>query len=98
MILFVDKDTTLFRSSSIRYRGWLYMKKHTLSFAPAYSMGCDSNTCGITSHTFNSHLFSNVCQSFKYTFQCLMQQLLFLIMDYRIDCGNSRKVIYFSFR
>ncbi|WP_290380600.1 Cas9 inhibitor AcrIIA9 family protein [uncultured Duncaniella sp.] len=24
MILFVDKDTTLFRSSSIRYRGWLY--------------------------------------------------------------------------
>ena len=25
MILFVDKDTTLFRSSSIRYRGWLYL-------------------------------------------------------------------------
>ncbi|WP_289765403.1 hypothetical protein [Bacteroides acidifaciens] len=24
MILFVDKDTTLFPSSSIRYRGWLY--------------------------------------------------------------------------
>ncbi len=24
MILFVGKDTTLFRSSSIRYRGWLY--------------------------------------------------------------------------
>ena len=24
MILFVDKDTTIFRSSSIRYRGWLY--------------------------------------------------------------------------
>ncbi len=24
MILFVDKDTTLFRSLSIRYRGWLY--------------------------------------------------------------------------
>jgi len=24
MILFVDKDTTLFRSSSICYRGWLY--------------------------------------------------------------------------
>ena len=26
MILFVDKDTTLFRSSSIRYRGWLYIE------------------------------------------------------------------------
>jgi len=25
MILFVGKDTTLFRSSSIRYRGWLYI-------------------------------------------------------------------------
>ena len=25
MILFVDKDTTIFRSSSIRYRGWLYV-------------------------------------------------------------------------
>ena len=25
MILFVDKDTTLFRSSSICYRGWLYL-------------------------------------------------------------------------
>ena len=28
MILFVDKDTTLFRSSSIRYRGWLYGKSY----------------------------------------------------------------------
>ncbi|QCD43214.1 hypothetical protein E7747_13550 [Duncaniella dubosii] len=27
MILFVDKDTTLFRSSSICYRGWLYFGK-----------------------------------------------------------------------
>jgi len=26
MILFVDKDTTLFRSSSICYRGWLYIQ------------------------------------------------------------------------
>ncbi len=26
MILFVGKDTTLFRSSSIRYRGWLYSR------------------------------------------------------------------------
>ncbi len=26
MILFVGKDTTLFRSSSIRYRGWLYTR------------------------------------------------------------------------
>ena len=30
MILFVDKDTTLFRSSSIRYRGWLY--QHSVGF------------------------------------------------------------------
>ena len=28
MILFVGKDTTLFRSSSIRYRGWLYNVGH----------------------------------------------------------------------
>ncbi len=26
MILFVGKDTTLFRSSPIRYRGWLYVQ------------------------------------------------------------------------
>ncbi len=29
MILFVDKDTTLFRSSSICYRGWLYLDDGT---------------------------------------------------------------------
>ncbi len=31
MILFVGKDTTLFRSSPIRYRGWLY--KHRAEVA-----------------------------------------------------------------
>ena len=30
MILFVDKDTTLFPSSSIRYRGWLYADTSTV--------------------------------------------------------------------
>ncbi len=31
MILFVGKDTTLFRSSSIRYRGWLYRQYDKMS-------------------------------------------------------------------
>lgn len=31
MILFVDKDTTLFRSSSICYRGWLYFEEQLLT-------------------------------------------------------------------
>ena len=50
MILFVDKDTTLFRSSSIRYRGWLYDLKangfDVIVFVPSYDEDNGLITCG----------------------------------------------------
>ena len=42
MILFVDKDTTLFRSSSIRYRGWLYLKATNVTRNVAGSIGAQA--------------------------------------------------------
>jgi len=46
MILFVDKDTTLFPSSSIRYRGWLYKERgfysNILGTSSVFSIYCDS--------------------------------------------------------
>ena len=63
MILFVDKDTTLFRSSSIRYRGRLYKSTmETLEKAAEVTADIGESICNMVGGAFqlgNGHLDEN---------------------------------------